>query len=133
MGLEYGAARHQRQPGGHRHASAWNPGLKGATMLVQMSIVAMDSINAIVDGVVAARFIDAATVGVVGLYYAMLRVLVASGSILPGGMTVLSGRYLGSGKIDRTRGIRSLAMLCALLIGIALTALSFFMPGTLAG
>ena len=34
---------------------------------VQAAIVAMGSINAIVDGVVASRFIDPSTVGVVGL------------------------------------------------------------------
>ena len=67
---------------------------------VQMAIIAMGSINTIVDGVIAARFIDAATVGVIGLYYTMLRVLEASGSVLIGGVTVLSGKYLGSGRID---------------------------------
>ena len=71
---------------------------------VQIAIVAMGSINAIVDGVIAARCIDAATVGVVGLYYTMIRILEAAGSVLLGGATVLSGRYLGSGRLDKTRG-----------------------------
>ena len=70
---------------------------------VQAAIVAMGSINSIVDGVVASRFIDPSTVGVVGLYYTMLRILEAVGAVLLGGVSVLSGRYLGSGKIDRTR------------------------------
>ena len=42
---------------------------------VQAAIIAMSSVNTIVDGVVAARFIDASTVGVIGLYYSMLRIL----------------------------------------------------------
>ena len=99
---------------------------------VQIAIVAMGSINAIVDGVIAARFIDAATVGVVGLYYTMVRILEASGSVLLGGVTVLSGRYLGSGDVGKTRGVCSLGITMAVLIGGVLTAASFFAPGTLA-
>ena len=59
---------------------------------VQAAIVAMGSINSIVDGVVAGRFIDPSTVGVVGLYYTMLRILEAVGAVLLGGVSVLSGR-----------------------------------------
>ncbi|MDO5459953.1 MAG: MATE family efflux transporter, partial [Eubacteriales bacterium] len=99
---------------------------------VQAAIVAMGSINSIVDGVVASRFIDPSTVGVVGLYYTMLRILEAVGAVLLGGVSVLSGRYLGSGKIDRTRGICSLGMALAILIGALLTAASFAFPGTIA-
>ena len=99
---------------------------------VQAAIVAMGSINSIVDGVVAGRFIAPSTVGVVGLYYTMLRILEAVGAVLLGGVSVLSGRYLGSGKIDRTRGICSLGMALAILIGALLTAASSAFPGTIA-
>ena len=74
---------------------------------VQAAIVAMGSVNSLVDGVVAARFIDPSTVGVIGLYYTMVRILEAAGAVVLGGVSVLSGRYLGSGRIDRTRGICS--------------------------
>jgi hypothetical protein len=36
---------------------------------VQILIFAMGSVNSIVDGMMAGRFIDAASVGVIGLYY----------------------------------------------------------------
>ena len=39
---------------------------------VQVTIMAMGSINSIADGVVAARYIDASSVGVIGLYYTMV-------------------------------------------------------------
>ena len=99
---------------------------------VQVAIVAMGSINTIVDGVIAARFIDLTTVGVVGLYFSMLRVLEAAGSILLGGVSVLSGRSLGAGNIDRTRGVCSLGIVTALAIGALLTAASFVAPGAIA-
>ena len=100
---------------------------------VQVAIIAMGSINSIVDGVVAARFISPSTVGVVGLYYTVLRVLEAAGGILLGGVSVLSGRYLGSGELGKTRGICSLGMAIALMIGTALTLLSFTAPYAIAG
>ncbi len=100
---------------------------------VQVAIVAMGSINTIVDGVVAARFIDPATVGVVGLYYTMVRILEAAGAVVLGGVSVLSGRYLGSGKIDRTRGICSLGIAISGLIGAALTLACLAFPGKIAG
>ena len=95
---------------------------------VQVAIVAMGSINSIVDGVVAARFIDAETVGVVGLYYTVLRILEAAGSVVLGGVSVMSGRYLGSGQIDKTRGICTLGMSISMLIGTVLTVISFAAP-----
>ena len=99
---------------------------------VQVAIVATGSINTIVDGVVAARFIDSRTVGVVGLYYTVIRILEAAGAILLGGISVLSGRYLGSGRIDKTRGVCSLGVVVALIFGAVMTALSFIVPGAIA-
>lgn len=58
---------------------------------VQVSMVAMGSINSIVDGVIAGRFIDASTVGVVGLYYTVLRILGAGSGNSPGVLGILPG------------------------------------------
>ena len=95
---------------------------------VQVGLVAMESVNAIIDGVVAARFIEPATVGVIGLYYTVLRILEAVGGLLLSGTAVLSGRYLGAGKLDRTRGVCSLSLTGAFLVGSLLTAISFAAP-----
>ena len=99
---------------------------------VQVSMVAMGSINFIVDGVIAGRFIDATSVGVVGLYYTVLRILEAVGAILLGGVTVLCGRSLGSGDLKKTRGICSLGMALALGFGAVMTLISFIIPDRLA-
>ena len=99
---------------------------------VQVGLVAMESINAIVDGVVASRFIDPATVGVIGLYYTVLRILEAIGSLLLSGSAVLCGRYLGAGKLERTRGVCSLSVTAAFLVGALLTTLSFAVPERIA-
>ena len=95
---------------------------------VQVGLVAMESINAIIDGVVAARFIDPAAVGVIGLYYTVLRILEAIGGLLLSGTAVLCGRYLGAGNLERTRGVCSLSISVAFLAGALLTILSFAAP-----
>ena len=69
---------------------------------VQILIFAMGSVNSIVDGVMAGRFIDATSVGVVGLYYSMVNVISAAGSVLLGGSAVLCGRFMGRGDVQNT-------------------------------
>ena len=95
---------------------------------VQVGLVAMESINAIIDGVVAARFIAPETVGVIGLYHTVLRILEAVGGLLLGGTAVLCGRYLGAGNLNRTRGTCSLSLAVAFLVGGSLTIFSFASP-----
>ena len=99
---------------------------------VQILIVAMSSINLIVDGAVAGRCIDASSVGVIGLYYSMVGVITAVGAVLLGGASVLCGRSMGSGDLDRTKSIFTMNIGAALAVGALLTAVSFLMPGPIA-
>ena len=84
---------------------------------VQVLVVAMGSVNSLVDGVVASRCIAAEMVGVVGLYYSLLRIMEAINAVLLGGSSVLCGRYMGSGRVDRTSGVWF-----SILLGILVTA-----------
>lgn len=99
---------------------------------VQIMVVAMGSINSIVDGVVAGRFVSAEAVGVIGLYYSMVNILSAVGSVLLGGTSVLCCKYMGSGSMEKTNGIFSLNITVTLLIGAGMTAVSFLFPGMIA-
>ena len=114
------------------HDSAMISRLFFRLLPVQAAIIAMGSINSIVDGIVAARFIDAATVGVIGLYFTVLRILEAVSAILVSGVSVLSGRSLGAGDVERTRGICSLGFTVALLVGAAMTLAGLLAPGLIA-
>ncbi len=103
------------------------------TMLpVQILIFAMGSINTLVDGIMAARYIDATSVGVVGLYYSMVNLMNAVSNVLLGGTAVLCGRYMGKGDLKKTGGIFSLNLTVTFLVGVCLTALSFLIPGPIA-
>ena len=99
---------------------------------VQILILAMGSVNSIVDGAMAGRFIDASTVGVIGLYYSMISVINALGSVLLGGTTVLCGRYMGRGNMEKTEGVFSLNITLTLIISGTLTLISVLIPGTIA-
>lgn len=99
---------------------------------IQVMIVAMSSINTIIDGAFAGQFIDAKTVGVIGLYFSMVNILSAQSSVFLGGTSVLCGRYMGAGDFDKTNGIFSLNLTVSALVGIFLTLISFFFSGPLA-
>lgn len=99
---------------------------------VQILIVAMGSVNLIVDGAVAGRCIDSATVGVVGLYFSMVNALNAIGAVLLGGAAVLCGRSMGSGDLEKTKSIFTMNISAALAAGALLTAVSFICPGPIA-
>lgn len=99
---------------------------------VQVAILAMGSINTIVDGAVAGRFIDSVSVGVIGLYYPMINVLSGIGSILLGGTSVLMGKYMGRGDMEKARGLFSLNITLTCVIGGILAVGSFIFAGQIA-
>lgn len=99
---------------------------------IQILLVAMGAINSIVDGAIAGRFISAGTVGVIGLFYTMVQVLSAVNAVLLGGTTVLCGRYMGRGEMQKTRGIFSLNLTVTLLIGALFTAVCLLFPAQVA-
>lgn len=92
----------------------------------------MGSINSVVDGVIAGRFINAASVGVIGLFFVMVNMISAISSVFLGGSSVLCGRYMGMGDIDKTRGIVSLNQTVITLIGAVLTVICAFFSGLIA-
>ncbi|MBQ3795149.1 MAG: ATP-binding protein [Butyrivibrio sp.] len=99
---------------------------------VQILIFAMGSINSIVDGTMAGRYIGANAVGIIGLYYSMVNVMNAISSVLLGGTTVLCGRYMGRGEIQKTEGVFSLNLTVTFIVGLFLTTLSLIVPGPIA-
>ena len=99
---------------------------------VQILIVAMGSVNSIVDGVTTARCIGAASVGIIGLYYTMVEVMEAVSAVLAGGAGVMCGRYLGGGKLKETDGVFALNITLALIFGVVLTAASFIAASPIA-
>ncbi len=101
-------------------------------MPVQAMIVAMSSINSIVDGAIAGRFIDSRTVGVIGLFSAIIGILAAFSSVFLGGASVLSGRYMGAGDVKKTSGIFSLDITLSLIVSGTIFLILILFPGAMA-
>ena len=99
---------------------------------VQVLIFAMGFINTIVDGVMAGRYIDSTTVGVVGLYFSMVGIFNAVGSVMLGGTSVLCGRYMGRGDAEKTQGIFSMNLTTIFIVAALLTLISVVIPGPIA-
>jgi Na+-driven multidrug efflux pump len=99
---------------------------------VQILIFAMGSINSIVDGAMAGRFIDAASVGVIGLFYSVVRLILAISSVFLGGTSVLCGRYMGKGEMDNTEGVFSLNLTITVITGLVFTGVCLGAPSLVA-
>ncbi len=99
---------------------------------VQIMIFGMNSINSIVDGVIAGRYIDGKTVGVIGLFFAVVGIVSAISSVILGGGTVLSGNYIGAGDLEKTRGVFSLCISLSFIIGVAISLVCFCFPRQIA-
>ena len=69
------------------------------------------------------------TIGVVGLFYSMVNLLTAVSSVLLGGTSVLCGRYMGRGEMQKTRGVFSLNLTVALFAGALITETLFSLRG----
>ncbi|MCR5591298.1 MAG: ATP-binding protein [Lachnospiraceae bacterium] len=99
---------------------------------VQILIFAMGGVNSIVDGAMAGRFIGSSAVGVVGLYYPMVNIITAAGSVLLGGSTVICGRFMGRGDVEKTERVFSLDLSLAFIIGAVIAIGSLLFSGPLA-
>ena len=95
---------------------------------VQTLIFAMGSVNSIVDGAMAGRFIDAKTVGVIGLFFSMVQIFLAIGYVLLGGTSILCGRYMGKGDLESTKGIFSLNVILTSVASFVMMFLFFILP-----
>lgn len=99
---------------------------------VQIVLIGMGSINSIIDGTIAGHFIDERTVGVIGLFYAVITIISAISSVILGGGAVISGNHIGSGDIQKASGIYSLCIGLSLMLGVITTLICICFPGQIA-
>ena len=116
----------------HDHSDRLISKLFFSMLPVQILIFAMGYITSIVNGVMAGRFIDSSTVGVIGLYYSMVNITSAAGAVMLGGTAVLCGRYMGRGDLKKTQGVFSLNLTTTFIIAAVITGISFLIPGPIA-
>ena len=89
----------------------------------QVFLAVINSINSIISSLFAGNFLGVDAMSAVGLYLPFNMFLGALSTMLVGGTTILSGRYIGKNAQDRIRGLFSLDLLISLLLSALITAL----------
>ena len=99
---------------------------------VQIIFVAIGSVNSIIDGAVAGKFIGSAALSVIGLYFPMLKLMDTVNAVLAGGSQILCGQSLGRGEIDKTRRVFSLDLFLTVMFSLIMTVLFLTVPSLIA-
>lgn len=100
---------------------------------VQILLVAVGSINSLIDGAMAGNYIGPLAMAAIGLYAPAIKIIETINAILLGGSQILCGQFLGKNQIDRTCSVFSLDMTLLLIISAVFTAIGVLAPRMLAG
>ncbi len=98
----------------------------------QILLVAVGSINSLIDGAIAARFIGPLAMAIIGLYAPAIKIIETVNGVLLGGSQILCGQFLGKNQIDRTRSVFSLDMLIVTAMAGFMTLISLVVPEAIA-
>ena len=84
---------------------------------LQIIVVAVSSINSIIDGVVATNLLGPVALSVCGLFLPIIKLIDTVNVTLLSGAQILCGQYVGQNQIKRAKGIFSLDMIVVVLFG----------------
>lgn len=93
----------------------------------QIFLAAIGSINSVISSLFAGNILGADAMSAVGLYLPFNMLLNALSTLLVGGTTILSGKYIGENEQDRLRDLFSLDLLLALILSTVITGLYILM------
>lgn len=94
----------------------------------QIILLLLTGINNIVDGLVGTNFIGPEASGIIGLYAPFQTIWIGLGTVLVVGSQVLCARYMGSGDLQKTKGVFTLNILMTTSILAVATVLSLALP-----
>ncbi|WP_029201661.1 MATE family efflux transporter [Oribacterium sp. NK2B42] len=99
----------------------------------QAFMLALNGLNNMIDGLVGSNFVGAKAMSAIGIYTPLQMACMAVSMILMASSQVLCGRYMGEGRMEKTRGVFSLNLTIALAFTATVTLASFLISRTLAG
>ena len=99
---------------------------------VQILLIAIGSINSVIDGVMASNYIGSGAMTVIGLYMPAMKIIETINAVLLGGSQILCGRFLGKNQVDRTRNVFSLDMFLIVSASVLFSLICFIFPMNLA-
>ena len=100
---------------------------------VQIIMVAVGSINSIIDGVVATNMLNPLALSACGLFYPIIKLMDTVNVTLLGGSQILCGQFIGKNQIKRAQSVFSLDMISIVLFGAILSILCFVFCQPIAG
>ncbi|MBO4653348.1 MAG: ATP-binding protein [Lachnospiraceae bacterium] len=95
---------------------------------VQIILVAIGSLNSIIDGAMASNLIGAEALTATGLFNPMVTLTNMINAVLVGGATILCGQLMGKNQLDRTKSVFTLDMLMVVCVGSIMTVISLVIP-----
>ena len=98
----------------------------------QIFMMFLTGVNNLIDGLVSSNCIGAGAMGVIGLYAPFSMIWLAVSAVMMVGSQVLCARYMGSGDLQKTRGVFSLNLVLTFAIMLIATLLSFVLSTKIA-
>ena len=99
----------------------------------QILLVAVGSINSLIDGAMAGNAMGPLAMAAIGLYAPFVKIVETVNGVFLGGSQILCGQFLGKNQIERTRGVFSLDMTLMTVLAAVLTAAGLLAPRFIAG
>ena len=107
-------------------------GLFFRVLPAQIFLLMFTGINNMINGLIGANLLGARVMSAIGLYSPFQMIWMAVGSILMVSSQVLCARYMGSGDLQRTRGVFSLNLTVATVASAFAMLLSIFLSRPIA-
>ena len=95
---------------------------------VQIILVAIGSINSIIDGMIAGKLIGAVALSVIGLYMPMLKLTDTVNAVIVGGSQIMCGQFLGKGELNKTSKVFSLDIVVTVIFSLLVSLLTLVIP-----
>lgn len=84
---------------------------------IQIIMVAIGSINSIIDGMVATNLIGPLALTACGLFFPIIKLMDTVNMTLLGGAQILCSNYIGKNQVDRSKSVFSLDMIAVVVFG----------------
>lgn len=88
-------------------------------------MIAISSINSIIDGVIASNFVSTTALAVIALFMPVVKILETINTIFLSGSQILCGQYIGKNQVKRSEEVFSTDLFFIFMIGLAGTLICF--------
>ena len=95
---------------------------------VQIILVAISSLNSIIDGAMAGNLIGPLALTAIGFFWPVVTFINMVTAVLSGGSSILCGQFMGKNQVERSKSVFTLDILMVFVISLLLTLSAIFIP-----